>query len=69
VKYLPELINYLYPMNEEFDIAITRFLKSKNYKVCIPKKVYFDQDKNLGTNNETAYANGQLIISPPTCNI
>lgn len=67
VKYLPELINYIYPMDNEFDIKIIEFLKDKKYKVCIPRTVYFDQDKKLGTNNETIYANGKLILSGPTC--
>ena len=67
VSFLQELINYIYPMNNDFDIKITEFLKNKNYKVCIPKKVYYDQDKNLGTNNETVYENGSLILSGPTC--
>jgi GR25 family glycosyltransferase involved in LPS biosynthesis len=67
VKYLPELIEYMYPMVNEFDIRITEFLKEKGYRVCIPKKMYYDQNKNLGTNNETVYENGKLILSGPSC--
>ena len=69
VKYLPDIIKYLYPMNNEFDIKLTQIYKNLNYKICIPKSVYFDQNKNLGTNNETNNADGSLLLSPPTCNI
>ena len=37
VKYLPEIINYIYPMIGEFDIRLTEFIKYNNYKVCISK--------------------------------
>jgi len=67
VKYLPEIIKYLYPMDNEFDIKLTQIYKKLNYKICIPKNVYFDQNKQLGTNNETLNPDGSLLLSPPTC--
>jgi len=68
VKYLPKIIKYLYPMDNEFDIKLTQIYKKLNYKICIPKNVYFDQNKQLGTNNETLNIDGSLLLSPPTCN-
>lgn len=67
VKYLPSIIENLYPMNNEFDIKLLEIYKKLNYKVCIPDKVYFDQNKDLGTNNETLNPDGTLLLSPPTC--
>ena len=37
----------------EFDVKITKFFEKYNYSVCVPKQVYFDQNKELGTLNET----------------
>ena len=67
VKYLPKIIKKLYPMDDEFDIKLTKIFKKLGYDVCIPKTVYFDQNKNLGTNNETFNPDGSLLLSPPTC--
>lgn len=67
VKYLKQFIDFLFPMNEEFDVKITKFFKKYNYSVCVPKQVYFDQNKELGTLNETYNLEGTVSINPPTC--
>ena len=69
VSYLKSLINFLYPMNDEFDTKLTKFLKKYKYTVCIPKQVYFDQNKDLGTLNETYNLEGSISINPPTCKL
>ena len=69
VSYLKSLINFLYPMNDEFDTKLTKFLKKYKYTVCIPKQVYFDQNKDLGTLNETYNLEGGISINPSTCKL
>ena len=69
VSYLKSLINFLFPMNEEFDTKLIKFLKKYNYNVCIPKQVYFEQNKDLGTLNETYNLEGSISINPPTCKL
>ena len=61
VKYLPELIDFLYPMDNEFDVKITKFFENYNYNVCIPRQIYFDQNKELGTHNETLGSTSGVI--------
>ena len=67
VKYLKSLIKYLYPMKDEFDVALLKYSKKEGNKLCIPKQVYFSQNKSLGTNNETLNADGTFTKDPPTC--
>jgi hypothetical protein len=69
VKYLKSMIDYLYPMREEFDVAILKYSKRAGNKLCIPKQVYFSQNKSLGTNNETLNSDGTIDKDPPTCKI
>ena len=38
VKYLKQLINFIYPMKHYFDHNIVEFIKTKNYDICIPNK-------------------------------
>jgi hypothetical protein len=67
VKYLKSLIKYLYPMKDEFDVALLKYSKSVGNKLCIPKQVYFKQNKDLGTNNESINEDGSFANDPPTC--
>jgi hypothetical protein len=69
VKYLEDLIDYLYPMTEEFDVQLVNFIKRYSYRVCIPKEVYFSQDKGFGTNNETLNSDGTFTPDPLPCSI
>jgi hypothetical protein len=64
VKYLKQLINFIYPMKHYFDHNIVEFIKTKNYDICIPNKTLFDQNRNeLGTLN-----NDVVIGNLPDCN-
>ena len=67
VKYLKSLVNYLFPMKDEFDVGLVKYNESHHNKLCIPKKVYFEQNKTLGTNNETLNPDGSFTPDPPTC--
>ncbi len=67
VKYLKDMINYIFPMKDEFDVATLKYSKSAGNKLCIPKQVYFSQNKDLGTNNETLNSDGTFTKDPPTC--
>jgi GR25 family glycosyltransferase involved in LPS biosynthesis len=64
VKYLDELINSMYPMNDNLDNNIVNFIKNKNYKVCVPTSTLFDQNRSeFGTLNDDDNPNGI-----PDCN-
>jgi len=64
VEYLKELIEFIYPMDNNFDHNITDFIKDKNYKICISNKTLFDQNRDeLGTLNDDSI-HGKL----PDCN-
>ena len=53
VKYLQELIDFMYPMNDNYDNNIVNFIKQNKYKVCIPSTTFFDQNReDLGTLND-----------------
>jgi len=53
VKYLPELIDSMYPMNDNLDNNIVAFIKQKGYPVCVPTTTFFDQNRSdLGTLND-----------------
>jgi len=59
MKYIPELINSIFPMNKEADSMYTDFFINSNYKFCISDKVLFDQDRNnvpsLNENDDDEY--------------
>ena len=42
-KFLPQLINYCFPMTKPSDELFTDYFKKNGIKACIPKTVYFDQ--------------------------
>ena len=53
VEYLDKLINFMYPMLDNYDNNITRFIKKYKYDICIPPITFFDQNRTmLGTLNE-----------------
>jgi GR25 family glycosyltransferase involved in LPS biosynthesis len=53
VKYLPSLIKSMYPMINNLDDNIVKFIKENNYKVCVPSSTFFDQNRvQLGTLND-----------------
>ena len=65
VKYLPSLINNIFPMSYNFDNNITMFVKKYKLDICVPSKPYFEQNRiQLGTLNNDDYI-GML----PICNI
>lgn len=56
-KYFQELIDFTYPMKEYSDKSFVRFFKSKDYKICVPKRPYFYQNRQQfisfnGNNNQ-----------------
>jgi hypothetical protein len=67
VSILKKLIDYLYPMEHEFDVGLIKFIEKNNYRVCIPKEIYFKQDKNFKSNNETYNLDGSFTPDPSTC--
>ena len=44
-RILPALINYCFPMNFNSDELFRNFYISKGIHVCVPKKVYFEQNR------------------------
>ena len=61
VSYLPSLIKYLYPMENNFDELIVLYNKKNNIKVCVTEKTFFDQNrKELGTLNEDTFTGDNL---------
>jgi GR25 family glycosyltransferase involved in LPS biosynthesis len=64
VKYLKELIDFIYPMKNNLDNNVSDFIKNKNYDVCIPNKTLFDQNRN---ELETLNADDN-IGNLPNCN-
>ena len=63
VKYLKDLIDFMYPMTDNLDNNVGNFTKAKKLNICIPPKTFFDQNREvLGTLNDDSN------ITLPNCN-
>jgi GR25 family glycosyltransferase involved in LPS biosynthesis len=54
-KILKNLIDFVLPMDQNFDEILRNFYSKYNIKVCVPKITYFDQEDRaiMGTLNES----------------
>jgi len=53
VKYLPGLIKSMYPMTNNLDNNVVKFVQDNKYKVCVPTSTFFDQNRtDFGTLND-----------------
>jgi len=63
MEYIPELLDFIYPMDNYSDDMFSHFFRKKGYKICVPRTPYFNQNrKTLNSLNE----NEDLNL--PTCN-
>jgi GR25 family glycosyltransferase involved in LPS biosynthesis len=63
MEYVPDLLDFMFPMYTYTDDMYREYFKKKNFKICIPRVSYFDQNrKDFGTLND----NYQTEL--PTCN-
>jgi len=52
VKYLPNIINFIYIMYKPIDIMLEYYNNKYKNKICISKYVFFNQNDELGTTLE-----------------
>lgn len=46
MEYIPDLLDYLYPMTNYSDDMFVGFFKYNNYDICVPKIPYFNQNRD-----------------------